>query len=144
MLRKYLPPSCSTKQSVFNLSSANRRRWRPLDSYEGPNSTACNAPDSDYERFPLGCCISTHYEDGWLDLGAGRGITLEAHYVSKRNDDLDGRIPQGITPPPNTVNVIVQIDKPILRVFGSLAKEILAIKVCNLISVKEPRWSLFE
>ena len=130
VLRKYLPPSCSTKQSVFSLSSANRKRWRWLDSHTGTDSSLhCNVTDSDHERFPIGCCISTHYEDGWLDLGAGGGITIEAHYVSKRNDDLDRKIPQGITPPPNTVSVAIVIDKPILRVFGSLGKEILAIKV---------------
>jgi hypothetical protein len=129
VLRKYLPPSCSTKQSVFSLSSANRKRWRWLDSHTRTDSSVhCNVTDSDHERFPIGCCISTHYEDGWLDLGAGGGITIEAHYVSKRNDDLDRKIPQGITPPPNTVSVAIVIDKPILRVFGSLGKEILAIK----------------
>ena len=91
-----------------------------------------NMDASDKGRFPCGTCLKTAYTDGWIDIAAGPFITVRVIYCNKRNDGLDRKIILGIKPPPNVLEVEVKCDKPMLRAFGCLAKDILAIKVSSM------------
>lgn len=125
VVRRYLPPSCSTRKSVVNMAAANRQRWRFPKVLMNSNFINC----ANRDLFPMGVCNSTHSEDGWIDLAAGPEITITVNYISRRNDGLDSKIKQGIIPPANTVDVQVKIPDAVVRLFGFLARDLLAVKV---------------
>lgn len=120
-LRRYVPPSCTTKERMFALSSINKHRWRwpsHLHSQEG------GAHNSSREQFPLGWVQNTTYQDGWVDLASSHAISLHVRYSSfaycaERQN----------TPQPNVLKVDVEVPDIVLRIFGVLARDLLGLKV---------------
>ena len=107
------------------MTAANKQRWRL------PKLVVNDTP-SDYvnkDHFPMGVCNLTHSEDGWIDLAAGPEISIDVNYLSRRNDGLDSKISQGVIPPANSVDVQVKVPDAVVRLFGFLARDLLAIKV---------------
>ena len=112
------------------MAAANRQRWRfPKVLLDNVSLDCANR-----DLFPMGVCCSTRSEDGWIDLAAGPEITINVSYISRRNDGLDSKIRQGVIPPPNTVDVQVKAPDAVVRLFGFLARDLLAVKVIILLS----------
>jgi len=215
-VRHYSPPSCSTHESLFALSSTNKHRWRVLEFKEqqgeegkqqqhqqhpGDNIATQSAssspsvrtkmgvlkgsvltldsdkdrsreslsaatpkgmkpsgakfligdgtsmsvsqeeqappadvPDTqpeelaDHEFFPMGYRGETKYESGWLDIACGPSISININYHSHNHDPRTGKDMRQV---PNVLNVDIDAPTVILRVFGCLARDLLALKVCG-------------
>ena len=188
MVRHYVPPSSTSRESLFALSAANRHRWRTMpnkgleeeipanadpclvsdaspvpvqsnehlstsslphvitapiigsaDNFPGLSPSPPPAPSPvpanpvaneremvDKECFPMGSCETTLYERGWLDIGCGPDISITVEYSSHQHNPSCG------DHTPLLPNVLrVDIDAPIvlIRVFGSLARDLLGLKV---------------
>lgn len=80
------------------------------------------------ECFPIGYCWETEYESGWLDLGCGPTLTIDINYYGRNSDPT--RNEQGVLVP-SLVTVEVEAPVTYIRVFGLLAKDLLALKVSN-------------
>lgn len=107
------------------MAAANRQRWRFPKVLLDSISLDC----ANRDLFPMGVCCSTRSEDGWIDLAAGPEIAIDVSYISRRNDGLDSKIKQGVIPAPNTVDVQVKVPDAVVRLFGFLARDLLAVKV---------------
>lgn len=83
------------------------------------------------EFFPMGYRMETQYEDGWLDIACGPELLIEINYKGHSydptvyTDAVDGE--QRMVP--NEVHINVEAPTVLLRVFGSLASDILALRV---------------
>lgn len=185
VVRRYFPPSCVFKESVFALSSCSEDRWRlmeppdvqtlhpltrsasqPIEPYQskraksgdriekpefkkthrrlgsepvvsnvgihkkalGRNSESVKEKPSS-KKFPMGCCMSTSYEAGWLDLGCGPSITIDVVFHNHNSDMTHVPLKERMV----SSQIIVNVDIPcvLLRVFGTLARDLLALKVNN-------------
>ena len=128
VVRHFVPPSSSSREAVLALAAANRRRWRVMRQ-----ELACSgAQQSDGQRpqsseaeergdFPMGYRGHTHQRDGWVDLACGPSISLAIEYVSRAHHPNPAL--------PNSLRVDVQAPTVLLRVFGFLATDLLALKV---------------
>jgi len=120
-LRRYVPPSCTTKDSIFALSSVNKHRWRwpnHLHTQEG------GANDSSRGQFPLGWIQNTTYQDGWVDLACSQSISIQVKYSNFANcAERDNGFR------PNVLKVDVEVPDIVLRIFGVLARDLLGLKV---------------
>ena len=79
------------------------------------------------ESYPMGCCSTTFYKDGWLDICCGPEITINITYNGHNSDmshvgSSDDMVPS---------QVLIDINAPqvLLRVFGTLARDLLSLKV---------------
>ena len=78
------------------------------------------------ELFPMGYCGVTKLESGWIDIACGPSISILIDYCSHNHDVKPG------TSTPLTPNVLhIDVDAPVvlLRVFGCLGRDLLALKV---------------
>ena len=83
------------------------------------------------EFFPMGCRMETLHENGWLDIGCAPSITIEINYKGHNYDPTqssDGRGEESRLVP-NEVHVLVDASHILLRVFGSLAKDLISLRV---------------
>lgn len=80
----------------------------------------------DTQRFPMGYCGVTKLESGWIDLACGPSISIIIEYSSRNHD-----IKKGSSTPliPNLLNIDIDAPVVLLRVFGSLGRDLLALKV---------------
>ena len=78
------------------------------------------------ELFPMGYCGVTKLENGWVDLACGPSISIAIDYSSHRHD-----VRPGTSTPltPNVLHIDVEVPVVLLRVFGSLGRDLLALKV---------------
>lgn len=93
------------------------------DGKEGPREGASLV---DRECFPMGSCESTLYERGWLDLACGPSISIEIDYCGHGHNPKPG---QHIPLLPSQLHVDITAPVVLLRVFGCLARDLLALKV---------------
>lgn len=68
----------------------------------------------------------THLENGWVDLACGPSISLVIDYVSRAHHSSPAL--------PNTMQVDIDAPTVLLRVFGFLMTDLLALKVSTLSS----------
>ena len=95
------------------------------------------------EFFPMGYRSETQYEEGWLDIGCGPDLTIKISYHGHNYDPAylpdHAHSPEGSEEEkrlvPNEVSVEVEASSVLLRVFGSLAKDLVALKVSILLSI---------
>ena len=120
-LRRYVPPSCTTKESIFALSSINKHRWRWPSHL---HTQEAGAYDSSRERFPLGWVQNTTYQDGWVDLACSQAISIQVKYSSFANCV---ERENGVRP--NVLKVEVEVPDIVLRIFGVLVRDLLGLKV---------------
>ncbi|XP_065883206.1 bridge-like lipid transfer protein family member 1 [Dysidea avara] len=119
-LRRYVPPSCTTKESIFALSSINKHRWRWPSHL---HTQEAGAYDSSRERFPLGWVQNTTYQDGWVDLACSQAISIQVKYSSFANCV---ERENGVRP--NVLKVEVEVPDIVLRIFGVLVRDLLGLK----------------
>lgn len=103
------------------LVAANRYRWRVLTQ---PHTHPRAETLPDRETFPMGYRGHTAVEDGWVDLACGPSISLSIGYESRAhhsNPDL-----------PNSMQIGIGAPTVLLRVFGFLATDLLALKVTSI------------
>lgn len=80
----------------------------------------------DNELFPMGYRGVTSRESGWIDLACGPSISITINYHSHNHDDRRGHS----TPfNPNILNLDIDAPVVLLRVFGCLGRDLLALKV---------------
>ena len=84
----------------------------------------------DTEVFPMGFRGTTLYEEGWLDIGCGPSLSITINYSSHIHDTRPGPCTSMM---PNVLTVDVDAPTVLLRVFGCLARDLLALKVRNSI-----------
>lgn len=77
------------------------------------------------ECFPMGCRQMTHYENGWLDIACGPTISIEIEYCSHAHSPKAGQHTPLL---PNLLHVDIDAPTVLLRVFGSLARDLLGLK----------------
>ena len=95
------------------------------------------------EFFPMGYRSETQYEEGWLDIGCGPDLTIKISYHGHSYDPAylpdHAHSPEGSEEEkrlvPNEVSVEVEASSVLLRVFGSLVKDLVALKVNILLSI---------
>ena len=78
------------------------------------------------ELYPMGYCGITKLDNGWIDLACGPSISIAIDYSSHSHDVSPG------TSTPLTPNVLhIDVDAPVVlvRVFGCLGRDLLALKV---------------
>ena len=75
----------------------------------------------DTELFPMGYSKHTGREQGWVDLACGPDISISVTYIS--------RVHHPDTTLPNSLSVDVTSPKVLLRVYGFLVRDLLALKV---------------
>ena len=80
----------------------------------------------DKECFPMGSRDSTRYDMGWLDIACGPTITIDIDYSSHHHDPNTGDHTPLL---PNVLRVNVDAPVALIRVFGSLARDLLGLKV---------------
>ena len=98
---------------------------------EGMNANEGDEEVRDTELFPMGYCGVTKLDNGWIDLACGPSISIVIDYNSHNHDVRPG------TSTPFTPNVLhIDIDAPVvlLRVFGCLGRDLLALKVSSTMS----------
>lgn len=80
----------------------------------------------DTQRFPMGYCGVTKLESGWIDLACGPSISIVIDYSSHNHD-----VKRGVSTPlvPNLLNIDIDAPVVLLRVFGCLGRDLLALKV---------------
>ena len=80
----------------------------------------------DNELFPMGYRGVTRHDSGWVDLGCGPSISIAIDYSSHNHD-----VGRGHSTPlkPNLLNIDVDAPVVLLRVFGCLGRDLLALKV---------------
>lgn len=80
----------------------------------------------DKECFPMGSRDSTQYDKGWLDIACGPTITIDIDYTSHHHDPNAGDHTPLL---PNVLCVNVDAPVALIRVFGTLARDLLGLKV---------------
>jgi hypothetical protein len=70
--RQYIPPSCSTRESIFALSSSNNHRWRVMEFREDP-------VQSGGKQEPLPSAASTHSLQSRAAASKESSQTLDSH-----------------------------------------------------------------
>ena len=124
VVRHFVAPSNSVCEAILALSAANKYRWRVLEvsSSEVSGVQVAEAKEvENRETFPMGYRGHTHLEDGWIDLACGPSISLNIGYVSHAHH-TDQALP-------NSLQVDIDAPTVLLRVFGFLATDLLALKV---------------
>lgn len=79
------------------------------------------------KTFPMGCCLTTSHNNGWLDIGCGPEITIEITYRG-HNSDMR-HVSSGGAMNPSQMFVDINAPQVLLRVFGTLARDLLSLKV---------------
>ena len=119
-LRRYVPPSSTTKESIFALSQINKHRWRwPGHACQGGGAHA------DKEKFPLGWVHNTTYQDGWVDLASSSNMAIHLTHCNYTHSVVES----GSSLRPNVLQVEVEVPNIMLRIFGVLARDLLGLKV---------------
>ena len=87
----------------------------------------------DNELFPMGYRGITKREGGWIDLACGPSISIAIDYHSHNHD-----VGRGHSTPlhPNLLNIDIDTPIVLLRVFGCLGRDLLALKVKQILSIK--------
>lgn len=75
----------------------------------------------DTQHFPMGYRRHTRSKDGWVDLACGPSISISILYLSRAHHPNNAL--------PNSLRIDVDSPKVLLRVFGFLARDLLALKV---------------
>ena len=99
----------------------------PREEEEEVRETACEEEQlADTQRFPMGYCGVTKLESGWIDLACGPSISIVIDYSSHSHD-----VKKGSSTPlvPNLLNIDIDSPVVLLRVFGFLGRDLLALKV---------------
>ena len=122
VVRHHLPPSLSAREAVLALSAANKHRWRVLPT-EQPQIPRSSEADNK-ETFPMGYRGHTLLEDGWVDLACGPSISLTIDYV--------GHTHHANLFLPNSMHIDISAPSVLLRVFGFLTTDLLALKVSSV------------
>lgn len=78
------------------------------------------------ECFPMGCCTTTMYDKGWLDIACGPAITIDIEYTSHNHEPRPGDHTPLL---PNVLRVDIDAPVVLVRVFGCLARDLLGLKV---------------
>ncbi|XP_019853101.1 PREDICTED: uncharacterized protein KIAA1109-like isoform X3 [Amphimedon queenslandica] len=78
------------------------------------------------ESFPMGCCLTTFYKDGWLDICCGPEITINITY-NGHNSDMS-HVGSSNDMVPSQVLIDINAPQVLLRVFGTLARDLLSLK----------------
>lgn len=100
---------------------------------EGERASVDVDKTHDKELFPMGYCGVTRLEDGWIDLACGPSISIAINYQSHNHDVHPGHS----TPlSPNVLNIDIDAPIVLLRVFGCLGRDLLALKVKEEILVQ--------
>ena len=73
------------------------------------------------ETFPMGYRRHTAAEDGWVDMACGPSISITIGYVSRGHHSNPAL--------PNTMQISITAPTVLLRVYGFLATDLLALKV---------------
>ena len=76
----------------------------------------------------MGSCDSTLYERGWLDIACGPSISIDVSYCGHHHHPGKGEHTPLL---PNQLHVEIVAPVVLLRVFGCLARDLLALKVTN-------------
>ena len=125
VVRHFVAPSNSAREAILALSAANKYRWRVLEASSSEErlgvQTAETKEAENKEAFPMGYRGHTNLEDGWIDLACGPSISLNIGYVSRAHH-TDRALP-------NSLQVNINAPTVLLRVFGFLATDLLALKV---------------
>ena len=125
VVRHFVPPSNSAREAILALSAANKYRWRVLEasgSEEGLEVQTAEVKETESkEAFPMGYRGHTSLKDGWVDLACGPSISLNINYVSRAHH-MDRALP-------SSLQVDIGAPTVLLRVFGFLATDLLALKV---------------
>ena len=149
-----MPPSSTSREAILALSSANKYRWRVMKTKSAATSSPPHAETSsstaastqpqasftisssqseeslqqlleqgleDTQHFPMGYRRHTRSEDGWVDLACGPSISISILYLSRAHHPNEAL--------PNSLRIDVDSPKVLLRVFGFLARDLLALKV---------------
>jgi hypothetical protein len=124
VVRHFVPPSNSAREAILALSAANKYRWRVLEasgSEEGLEVQTAEVKETESkEAFPMGYRGHTSLKDGWVDLACGPSISLNINYVSRAHH-MDRALP-------SSLQVDIGAPTVLLRVFGFLATDLLALK----------------
>lgn len=108
------------------------RKESPGERMSEPLKDECDRSSLNKELFPMGCCMTTSYQSGWLDLACGPSIDIDIVYHNHNSDMTHVPLNKNMVPS----QVIVNVDAPcvLLRVFGFLARDLLSLKVstCTL------------
>lgn len=95
---------------------------------EGMSGNERAAPGGlrDNELFPMGYRGITKHESGWIDLACGPSISIAIDYHSHNHD-----VGRGHSTPLHSNLLNIDVDAPVvlLRVFGCLGRDLLALKV---------------
>ena len=96
------------------------------DEVDGERESVAMEKSHDKELFPMGYCGVTRLDDGWIDLACGPSISIVINYNSHNHDVKAGPA----TPlAPNVLNIDIEAPIVLLRVFGCLGRDLLALKV---------------
>ena len=82
---------------------------------------------SNRELFPMGHRSNTLYQSGWVDLGCGPSISIDVVYCSHNSDVKHVKTNSRMIP--SILKIDVNAPSVLIRVFGSLARDLLALKV---------------
>ena len=80
----------------------------------------------DKECFPMGSRDGTVYENGWLDIACGPSITIDIKYSGHHHDPQCGEHTPLL---PSVLSVGIDAPVVLIRVFGCLVRDLLALKV---------------
>lgn len=98
----------------------------PMAPGDGREGLKQGARLVDKECFPMGSRESTLYERGWLDLACGPSISIEIDYCGHGHNPSAGPHTPLL---PSQLHVDIEAPVVLLRVFGCLARDLLALKV---------------
>ena len=135
--------TASSEQSVHDESTAPERASRAdsvATDHQGDSKTTPHEggggggrgeeeEDEEFEStelFPMGYRNVTSQDSGWLDLACGPSIAISITYHSRAHDPSPG---QHTELRPNDLLVDIEAPVVMLRVFGCLARDLLALKV---------------
>lgn len=140
VVRHFVPPSSSSREAVLALAAANKYRWRIMASEGyttsseeelGPRGIDSNQIHGremeNREAFPIGYRGHTHLEDGWVDLASGPSLSLAIGYMGRAHHPNPAL--------PNSLQVDIDAPTVLLRVFGFLVTDLLALKVSSTLLV---------
>ncbi len=78
-----------------------------------------------HEFFPMGWRCETLYERGWIDLACGHSINIHVQYKGHHHDPQKGECTPLV---PSSLHVDIDAPQVLVRVFGSLARDLLGLK----------------
>lgn len=93
------------------------------DLFKPPLTSPPGLPDR--EEIPMGYRGVTKYKDGWIDFASGPSIVITIDYTSHAHNTKPGECTKLH---PNVLKIDVDAPVVLFRVFGCLARDLLALK----------------